>query len=1482
MNRRFKRILMLLLAAALFVPQVLLAPVAAADSSGSTNGNYVLKVETTGGQQYDGAQIDTGASGLNLVAGTAYTFSYDLYTPDQDVAGIILQTNGNYNWIKDTGALSAASPAWTSYTGTYTYLVDSGTKIQFVKKSGAANITYYIDNFVVTDATSGDVVYTAGFEDQTVGGFTQSGTATLSAVATPQAATDYFLKVETKGGQQYDGAQIDTGASGLNLVAGTAYTFSYDLYTPDQDVAGIILQTNGNYNWIKDTGALSAASPAWASYTATYIYLVDSGAQIQFVKKSGAANITYYIDNFVVTDATSGDVVYTADFDDETVGGFTQSGTAALTNVNSIGASTTPTPTPPVSDQVVVAYDLQEDVGLVDLMTNGGTDYLTKAGGPTLTPLSNDDGTVAIEISNRVNSYDGIDVKVGALGLAKDAEYSVELAGHIPDGVTVPSGAKIALGLASDPYTEFQSVDAATDFTLSYEGVWDSGAGLRIQASEGIAAFVIDSLIITVKGGIKMPPKPLPTVPGVHVSLTAKGDSWSGANIILGLDQTQWPFSSSTEGDVVAFTPVKDAKYHLTFNATSTGTNGYRVRWITGNDNGGYTGADAAVVSDAAHSYAAGTVATTLPGSFTSGEIKDKTLDFTVDFVMSGSEAADGLIGNIAIRGTSGSSDFTINSLKITDDNGNVLVQWSNTAAPFVPDDYVWPESKWDLTLPSLKEAYSKYFLIGNILGWGGNAAMTPWGQENDQTDQALKDASIVSQTEAMFKAQYNVVTAENVMKPDNISKAKDTYDYTPADKLIAWATANKIDVVGHTLVWHQQSPAWLNKGSAANRESAKANLESYIANVAGHFKDQVISWDVVNEAFSDTTSNFDGSDWTTGLRKDSPWYMAYANGADASKGESGADYIYDAFVAARLADPNAALYYNDYNETYKYEQIAQMAESLNAKWATDSRNTDQARKLVEGIGMQSHFWVGQDPDVDVTEVETTIQRFIQADLRISVSELDIPFAANNNYHLDEARQAQQAELYGILFGIYKKYADNIDRVTFWGKADIQSWRGSGMPLLFDNSYRPKEAFWKVIGLGAPTTTPPPSNDGYVPPVSSDPKPNADGKVIIEPKVETKNGVTTATVSNNDLTKALDAAPVNAQGKKQVIVEIPAQAGSTSYEVQLPTSSLKDSDTTVLSIKTENGTIDLPGNMFSNTDVGNADKVTIRIAQATTTGLSDAVREQIGDRPVINLEVLVGNSVVAWNNSNAPVTVAIPYTPTAQELNNTDHIVVWYIDGEGKVTSIPNGRYDVASGTVAFQTTHFSTYAVGSVFKTFGDLQNVAWAKQAIEVMAARDVVKGSSANSFSPAASIKRADFIALLIRALELQGTGKNEAMFSDVQNTAYYIHELVIAKELGIITGYGDNTFKPDSAISRQEMMVMTTRALAAAGKKFEVLGTLDAFPDAASISGFAKDSAAALVKSGIVNGKNGKIAPNDSLTRAEAAVILYRIWNLITAK
>ncbi|MEH7417370.1 endo-1,4-beta-xylanase [Neobacillus drentensis] len=353
------------------------------------------------------------------------------------------------------------------------------------------------------------------------------------------------------------------------------------------------------------------------------------------------------------------------------------------------------------------------------------------------------------------------------------------------------------------------------------------------------------------------------------------------------------------------------------------------------------------------------------------------------------------------------------------------------------------PVPTWNLNIPSLADTYKSSFLFGNVI-------------EPTQLD---------SKTTNMYKSYYNVTTPENAMKPLSISSAKGVYNYSGADSIIAWAQENGIQVHGHTLVWHDQSPNWLNKntdGTPLTRSEARQNLQDYISNVAGHFKGKVISWDVVNEALDGGSLPI--TDWKAVARK-SPWYMAYANGADTTKGESGSDFIYDAFVFARQADPNATLYYNDYNETdaWKREAMGQMVEDINAKWLTDSRNTDPSRKLIEGVGMQSHYnTAGPDP----SQVEASIQRFIQAGVKISVSELDAGYRSNDGQAsttLTQEQQVTQANYYAHLFEIYKAYADHIQRVTIWGKADSQSWRNTSSPVLFDTMYAPKQDYYAVL-----------------------------------------------------------------------------------------------------------------------------------------------------------------------------------------------------------------------------------------------------------------------------------------------------------------------------------------------------------------------------------------------------------------------------------
>lgn len=105
--------------------------------------------------------------------------------------------------------------------------------------------------------------------------------------------------------------------------------------------------------------------------------------------------------------------------------------------------------------------------------------------------------------------------------------------------------------------------------------------------------------------------------------------------------------------------------------------------------------------------------------------------------------------------------------------------------------------------------------------------------------------------------------------------------------------------------------------------------------------------------------------------------------------------------------------------------------------------------------------------------------------------------------------------------------------------------------------------------------------------------------------------------------------------------------------------------------------------------------------------LPNDVKSAIGDKPLISLTLSIDGKQTNWSNPDAPAMVSIPYAPTAAELTNPESIVIWYIDGSGKAVSVPNGRYDPATGTVTFFTTHFSDYAVAYVHKTFSDLGGV-------------------------------------------------------------------------------------------------------------------------------------------------------------------------------
>lgn len=354
------------------------------------------------------------------------------------------------------------------------------------------------------------------------------------------------------------------------------------------------------------------------------------------------------------------------------------------------------------------------------------------------------------------------------------------------------------------------------------------------------------------------------------------------------------------------------------------------------------------------------------------------------------------------------------------------------------------------------------------------------------------------------------------------------------------------------------------------------------------------------------------------------------------------------------------------------------------------------------------------------------------------------------------------------------------------------------------------------------------------------------------------------------------AGEIFAGGASTVIM--PSIPGVEAYELGVPADSLSGSQGEgKLVFSTGKGSVIIPANMLSGVPGINGRIAGIIIGQGDKSGLPEKVKTAIGDRPLVQLTLTLDEVQADWNNPDASVTVSIPYTPTEDELEDPEHIVVWYIDGNGNAVSVPSGRYDASTGTVTFATTHFSHYAVAYVTRVFDDLDNVAWAKKQIEVLAAKGIMDGKATGEFEPQAAITRAEYVSALVRVLGVNATP--EGRFDDVEEGSKYCNEISIAKKLGITNGVGNNEFEPDAAITRQDMLVMTERALRSLSKLNETgaLADLDRFTDKAEVRDYAIASIAALVSEGLVEGSNNKLNVGAPATRAEAAVFLYRIYS-----
>lgn len=330
-----------------------------------------------------------------------------------------------------------------------------------------------------------------------------------------------------------------------------------------------------------------------------------------------------------------------------------------------------------------------------------------------------------------------------------------------------------------------------------------------------------------------------------------------------------------------------------------------------------------------------------------------------------------------------------------------------------------------------LKDYYNDYWPMG--------AAVTP---------RNLRGADSL-----LLVTHYNSITAENAMKMGPIHPAENRYNWGPADSIVEFAHKHGMKMRGHTLCWHSQAPAWIFRDSAGklvSKDVLLQRLKEHITEVATRYKGKIYAWDVVNEVIADDTAFY----------RNSLWYQI-----------CGEDFIAKAFEYAHAADPDALLFYNDYNteNPRKREKIYAMIKKLLA-----------AKVPVHGVGLQGHYNI-YDSSL-AKEIPASIEKFASLGLKVQVTELDISVYPSENGRRQKrpdeqdaftpAMEQKQIDQYKTVFSALRKYKGQLTGVTFWNVSDRRSWLDNfpvfgrkNYPLLFDKENRPKRAYYEVINL---------------------------------------------------------------------------------------------------------------------------------------------------------------------------------------------------------------------------------------------------------------------------------------------------------------------------------------------------------------------------------------------------------------------------------
>lgn len=373
------------------------------------------------------------------------------------------------------------------------------------------------------------------------------------------------------------------------------------------------------------------------------------------------------------------------------------------------------------------------------------------------------------------------------------------------------------------------------------------------------------------------------------------------------------------------------------------------------------------------------------------------------------------------------------------------------------------------------------------------------------------------------------------------------------------------------------------------------------------------------------------------------------------------------------------------------------------------------------------------------------------------------------------------------------------------------------------------------------------------------------------------NNVPIAVTAENGTTTAYDLSIVRAEASSNIIStksrsksKSKRKSTSNSVDNAVTIAEYKKGDSTPIIVKQEKVEITFNGEDFKELK-NKTVQAKIKEVDKNKLQLSDDLEQKIGDLPVYDISVFVDGEKTQFK-SKTPIVIEIPIKGKYKK----HKVVAVYIDENDEI-QIMEGI--VVNGVMRFKTNHLSNYALMYVDITFDDVLE-HWGKEAIEMLASREIVNGRSETEFTPEGVITRAEFVTLMVRYFNLKADG-TDVGYTDIEEDNWYTEKIWIARENGILPEIFGKSFEPDRAISREDMMYMLYKSLEVSERLDELTDNGDRladFADNGEVSSYAVGAIEYLINRGIINGSgDDKLNPNATSTRAEVAQMLY---NLIT--